>query len=697
VSQFQFSDFKEQIDYLTERGLDEITIKRLGLEIKTATWLKEQGFPDFGGLSRGIVWALTDPAGIPSGKFGARVFYQKGIIVDASKPKFLPPKGQVPGVYFSPLSNWDKLEYGQRIYICESYLKADIAAMCGCHAVGISGCWGWSYQNKLNWDFGKLPWTDLGLKPIVCMDSNVCEDNPKLWLAARRLSTALEIEYRVHSGILVLPRKGKGEDWGLDDYYVRFGKEPTLNYLSGEEEPLPSAMSDHLAVLNRQVCVVREISRIAEIDTGQLLSRGDFEGINYANRIVWNEDKKPQSVAKAWMQWEKRTEVEKVVYKPGGDRLQVPDFYNLWEGMGCVPLAGDAKLFTSWVNDVFDTPTEQEFFLDWWAWQLQNLGGKLTTAMVVVGPPGIGKGWVSEIMQRVFGIRNIAKIPLTVLERPFNADIAAKQLMIVEETDEIGGNAAGQRIYNNLKDLITSTTIRLEKKGVDAYLVDNCLNVFLTGNQVGVFKLDEGDRRMAVLECLDQDSKIVNNPDYWDKRYEWVEQGGAEIIYGHLLNRDLAHFNPKGMAPMTKAKGDMTELTHTPLDSWVVELKTHPEDVLRAGHSDVDGYIASARELTWLFFEGRIQMCDIDRAMVNKVNKALKNARVEVANDGRKIKPQGGIPTTYFVVRQLPLSVTNKGSWSALVRDRVFWMHLAASEQGQVAKEGDQVASGKKY
>jgi len=59
---------------------------------------------------------------------------------------------------------------------------------------------------------------------------------------------------------------------------------------------------------------------------------------------------------------------------------------------------------------------------------------------------------------------------------------------------------------------------------------------------------------------------------------------------------------------------------------------------------------------------------------------------VPVANNGKKIKPTGGIPTTYFVVRQLPQEVWN---WSALVKDRLFWLHLAASEQGQVAGNGD--------
>ena len=694
-SPFVFTDFQEQLDYLKQRGIDKFTIKRLGLEVKTATWLKEQGFPQVPGLSRGIVWFLRDVNGEVTGKLGARVFYAKGIL-EVDKPKFLPPKGQVPGLYFSPLADWDKLEYGQRILVCESYLKADIAALCGFHAVGVSGCWGWSIDKKLNWDFHTIPWELQGLEPVICMDSNVQPENGRLWQAARRFSATMEVEVRTAASIIILP-PGRDSDWGLDDYYFMYGKDKTSELLGGEAELLVSAMTDHLTIMNTQVVVVRDIHRIAEIDTGLLMRKGDFEGVNYANRIVWNDDNKPQSVAKAWISWKLRNEVNEVVYKPGEPRL-TEQFYNLWEGMGCQPLAADVSLYTGWINDVFDSQTEREFFLDWWAWQLQNLGGKLMTGLVIVGPAGIGKGWIADIMQRIFGRKNVGKAPLTVLERPFNADIAAKQLFIVEETDEISrSGGAGQRVYNNLKDMITSTTIRLERKGVDAQLIDNCLNVFLTGNQVGIFKLDAGDRRFAVLECIENSpGEVANNPEYWDQRWEWVANGGAEAIYGYLLNRDLTEFNPNAMAPMTDAKHDMVELTHDSLELWVADLLNDPEGTLQVGGSEVDGSVATARELMWIYLRGRVPMVDIDRNMATKMNRALKNARLNVANNGGKIKAASGVASTYFIVRDLPKIIP---AWSALVNDRLFWLRLVASENGKVASEhnASNLEQNKKY
>jgi hypothetical protein len=133
------------------------------------------------------------------------------------------------------------------------------------------------------------------------------------------------------------------------------------------------------------------------------------------------------------------------------------------------------------------------------------------------------------------------------------------------------------------------------------------------------------------------------------------------------------------MAPMTGAKQDMIELTHTTLDLWVQQLLHEPESVLVAGHSEVDGYVATAKELLWLYKEGHIRLCDLDRIEVNKMNRALKNARVELANGGKKIKA-AGYPARYFIIRPTPPNIL---SWATLVSDRLFWTRLVASEQGQ--------------
>lgn len=677
---FEWGTFHEQLEYLKERGLDEITIRRLGLEICTETRLATLGIKWKEPPIRGIIWHLRDISGKLTGKLGARVWYRPGFLPNDDKPKFLPPKGQVPGVYFSPLADWDKLEYGQKIYICESYLKADIVALMGFHAVGVSGVWGWSYEKALNWDFEKIPWRDSGLMPVICFDSNVCEERPKLLQAAKKLRAELDVRCRTEARILFLPPKAPDQHWGIDDFYRSEGKERLLEFLQSEPQVLPNELNEHLKIMNTQVCVVRDLGKFVDIERGIIMGKGAFEDVVYADRMADSLEGKQVAVAKIWTRWDGRNTVNEMVYRPGAERIRAGEFYNMWEGMGCEPLAADASMFTSWVDEVFLTDTERDFFLNWWAWQLQNLGKKLTTSLIVVGKSGIGKGWMTRIAELIYGGKNIAKVPLSVLEKSFNADIAAKQLLVVEETDEFNGRNTGM-IYNKLKDMITSTTIRLERKGIDAYFIDNVLNVFLTGNQLGIFKLDQFDRRFMVCEAVDSKGGICNSSEYWKDRWEWIERGGgAAAIYGYLLSRDLSGFDPYGEAPITDAKKDMITMTHDPLETWVEELKEHPGDVMQIEGQPVDGRIATAKELMFVYLGGIKPLREITKGEVMKMVNALKNARIPVANAGGKIKVNG-VSERYFLISGQDLS----NSWTDEARNREYWKRLVASSGAPVA------------
>lgn len=379
TSKFEWDTFQQQLDYLRQRGLDEVTVKRAGLQVVTQAKLKELGFPAVPGLQRGILWSLHDLRGEPLGKYGARVFYAKSFSTEGDKPKFLPPKGQVPSPYFSPLANWDKLEYGQRVFICESYLKADIACMLGFHAIGVSGCWGWSYKKEMLWGLQELAWRELGLTPVICFDSDVCLEHNKLYQTATKLRAEFDIRTGVEAKILILPG-GVDNKVGLDDYYVQQGKDATVAFLQGELTTLPNQLNDHMAVMNSEVCVIRDMGKFADVERNILMGRSQFEDVNYADRIAMNLEDKPTPVAKAWTRWSKRRIVDTVKYRPGQERLvtdQEPSYFNLWRGWGCDPLAADVSLFIEWTEDAFVNESEREYFLDWWAYQLQHPGEKL--------------------------------------------------------------------------------------------------------------------------------------------------------------------------------------------------------------------------------------------------------------------------------------------------------------------------------
>lgn len=635
--------FGKQYDYLNKRGIKPDIIERLGLQFCGSGMLADRGI-EFRGITKGILWTIRDVDGLDTGAVGARVWYEKGFSAK-DYPKFATPRNQVPRLYHSPLCDWSRLEYGQTIVLCESFLKADVASLCGFHAIGVSGVWGWSHKKALIDDFRRIPWKALGLKLVVCFDSNVGPDgNELLNLAVERLGAEME-RMDAKAYISYLPKNGS-EDWGLDDFYAKHGKQAVVSLLE-KHEVVHSGITQHMMVMNRDVAVVRELNKIVDLDNGILMSRYDFINVAYPTRKVWNEEGKAISVAKCWMEWGDRNQVEKIVYRPGQERI-TDGCFNFWKEMGCTPQEDETytALWEEWLTTAFPREEERHWVCCWLAAPLQELGLKLTTALVLVGTSGVGKGWLAALLRAIYGLSNSAITDLTALASRFNSDYSMKQLLIVEESElpSWGSDA----LYTRLKDMITNEVMRMEAKGVNAYTVENRMNVMLQSNRNDLFKLDQFDRRMGVFEV--GGANIANNEEFWAPRWAGMDKGLPEAVYHWLLNYELGSFNPQGKAPQTRAREEMIELTHSPREQWIMDLMEDPDSVLMVLGQVVDGGVMTAKELEFVYQGGNVAFMDIDKKLSDAMNSALRKMRMPMARGGNKIK-LNGMPTRFFVVR----------------------------------------------
>lgn len=662
--------FKVQQDYLKERGLGTKEINKLKLEFCRPQMLQQRGIR-YHGLDNGIMWQVWDRYGQATGAVGARVWYKDATGFQAQTgamgPKFLTPRKQRPRIYHSPLSNWDSP--GNTIILCESFLKADIAALCGYKAMGISGIWGWSHNKDLNPDFfDQWDWINEELELRICFDSNVAAHRPENIHAARKL--AIHMQTRgAKCTIAYLPAQADGTDQGLDDYYATHGKEATCAILE-DSKSIGGSLDDRLQDMNNTVAMVRGLNRIVELETGNLYTVNDFTNGVYANNMVMLlPSTKMVSVPKKWMQWEERNDVTNITYAPGKPQITDGE-YNLWTGLGTTPAYDEdlEYLWTSWLKDAFPNPDHRHWFTCWWAMQLQNVGIKMKTALVMVGKSGVGKGWLSKIMHTIFGDANCSNVSLASMGKDFNSDFATKQLAMVEEAN-MPRNADGNTVYNKLKDTITSTRMRVERKGVDAFYVDNYLNIMLQGNRVDMLRLDDFDRRFAIFDIVND--SIANNEAYWDLRWGSMDQGLPQAVHAWLLEYDTKDFDPFGKAIETETRAVMIDTTHTPREQFVADLVMEPNTVLNVLGTEIDGEVMTAKELEFIYQEGRIPLWDIEKRDADNMARTLRNARVPVANGGKKLNANNGTGSQrYFIVRPVE---KEPRSWANVIKRRKYW------------------------
>lgn len=575
--------------YLSARGVSREEIDELGLYIVPAHELIER---TRGAANKvqdprlAVVFPHADAAGNAIDWWSARLVdaglrpMPKGFAahVEMNWGKMFCPPNEPPHGYLVPSLDWSKLQRGDKVYIHESCIKAINGARLGYWSVGLNGVRGWSsrkHQIALVDELRGLPWKALDLKPVICFDSNA-EDNWDVQHAISSLAAKLYEVTGQKATHLLLPRDPQGQHWGFDDYAVHHGDTIARTYLDGDGTEVEISGFEQLRLeLNAKVCVVRSLGRIAEQDTGTLMTRGTFTDVNYAHFVTPGEDDKQVNVPKIWLTDSRRTEVEGIEYVPGGPAIEPGRYLNRWRGMGTEPMGGDVSLWLSLLEHNVSDEKLRKWIIQWMAYPLQHLGSKLTTYMHMWGPPGTGKQALLAPLMRIYGSNSVV-IGKREITSDFNSIYAARQFINVDELH--GGNETNAlAVSNKVKMLVTGETITVNKKGDPEYVIRNCAQLVTTSNYLDAIRLDKDDRRCSVIH--------YGNEQRWSKEqfteyWQWVESGGAEAVYQYLLEYDLTGFDPKGWAPDSEHKKEMSRATASREQAWVEDLMENPDAVL---------------------------------------------------------------------------------------------------------------------
>lgn len=193
------------------------------------------------------------------------------------------------------------------------------------------------------------------------------------------------------------------------------------------------------------------------------------------------------------------------------------------------------------------------WLLRWMAYPLQNPGAKMSTAVIMHGPQGTGKSTIFQVLAKIYG-KYATVLNQRGLEDKFNSDWVDCKLFLLAE--EVVTRAEMWHIKNELKELVTGETVRVNGKNVAAYPQKNQINMVLLSNEDQPLPLDNDDRRHLVVYTPPSLSET-----FYDEVHAEIENGGIEAFYWHLLHLDLGDFHPKKRPPLTQSKSALIALS----------------------------------------------------------------------------------------------------------------------------------------
>lgn len=569
-----------------------------------------------------------------------------GFKTEEKERRYAQPPGSSVAAYFPASLDWKTIsaDRAYEIMVTEGELKAAAAAKAGISCFALGGVWSWRSTERNMTFLPELERFDWQRRQVYLAFDSDMRRNSKVADALAAFAEALA-ERGADPCVLPVPDLPGLEKTGLDDLVLAEGASALWDLLPLAE---PLTLSRPLWELNDEVCYVRDPGLIVVRETRQRMAPANFSGHAFSNRAHYvrvideegNVKLKAEKAAKAWLSWPVRAECAKIDYAPGQPEETEEGGFNMWPGWGCEPKKDSVAPWKKITDHILQGTSEEhkKWFFQWLACPLQQPGTKMHSACVFWSPfQGVGKSLIGYTMKRIYG-GNFAKIGQADLDRDFSSWAENRQFVLGEEV-----TATGKRQHADaLKDRITQETMRINIKMIPEYDVVDRINYFFTSNSPDAVFIDDQDRRYFVHEVI----ALPLGEEEYDRYFEWLDDGGAEALFHHLLQIDLKGFRPKGKAPRTAAKERMIDDGRSDLGAWVAGLLSDPAPILRLGGVSVDGDLFSAREL--LMFYDPLERRGVT---ASGVARELRRQGAAMAARGEKLAASDGRMEAFFSLR----------------------------------------------
>jgi len=479
---------------------------------------------------------------------GTQGYYRVKLLQPRDKRKYMQPPHTAPRAFIPSEDCVNQSE----LYITEGEKKALCAYEHGYPAIGLGGVWSFK-SKKLNLSF--LPELEeiVRKKEVYLVFDNDITEKPEVQAALHTL--AQEILRRDGTPSIIQLPPGPLKGW--DDFLVAEGKEKFEEL--GDEEISPDAAT----MFNEKAAYVKKIQKVFDLDIKRAINNPD---LHFANIVKYDDNGKPVPAFKIWSRMQNRRTYDDLTYLPSGPEVTDANEYNLWEDDGVTPEEGDVTLFLEWIESRIASEEERNHLLDLIAFKLQHRDIKIRQHVVLYSRQHqVGKNTLTDsIVLPLFGKSNVGKATQHNLESEYNGWAGGKEIIIADEVTV--SRYEKRRIGNQLKDILTASTIVVNEKYQPQVSMPNYSTFFFTSNTWPPVFIEPHDTRYF---CIHFEEKRLETSEI-NKFFSWLDKGGIAHIRHYLETRDVSHFQPFAASPTTALKLDLIKENADPLEEWVI-------------------------------------------------------------------------------------------------------------------------------
>ncbi|RWN54142.1 primase-helicase family protein [Mesorhizobium sp.] len=339
------------------------------------------------------------------------------------------------------------------------------------------------------------------------------------------------------------------------------GEKPTCHF---------DNMKDAIAALNEEIAFVERGSGVMIVQKREVAD--GWKNIRAAEDIYrpWiagkGADREP--VFPYWLASSDRDHRTDIVFEPypyGESDPVSPTLYNMYKGFAIEPAPGDWMSYQRHAFHVVCNGDMRlfEFYMPWLADLYQNPGRKIGTALMLRGLKGTGKSIFTEPLTQIWGLRHSVKVSnLKQLTGNFNGHMDAKMLVVAEESFWGGDKQAD----SSIKDMITSDTMMMERKFMDAVEVSDRRRFILLSNAENVIRATPDERRYAATVVSDARR---GDAAYFEALATEIKSGRiASAMLHDLLNLDISSVDLR-RPPRTAALMQQIATNFPDRDKWL--------------------------------------------------------------------------------------------------------------------------------